>query len=264
MAGSNGMAGLAVTALVSALVAFGVASLLPVGPGPPAAPAAGDSADGLRRDVDRLRRELEEVRAARGGPGTAPGAVPPGAPGTPVAAAPPSPGAPGAGPGPAEDGPLPASRGELVALIDERIAGKAAEAIAGVAGSARARRKVTIEEASGELGLSSVDADAVKRIWRESEEELVATVMGTADLDLVKEELRAARDDPDRKAALINRAVGNVIRNLGRVATLEDRRRRDLKRFLTDEQIRKLKEYDIKSTLDDPELEEVLKDAFGN
>ncbi len=121
-----------------------------------------------------------------------------------------------------------------------------------------------MEEACEEMGLSSVETDSVRRALRDMETELITSVMGTADLDLIKEEVRGVKDDPDRKAALVQKAVGNMIRNAGRLITLEDRRNRELKKFLTPEQVAKLKTYDLKSTVADPELEDILKDIFDN
>ena len=93
-----------------------------------------------------------------------------------------------------------------------------------------ARKRLSIEEAGEEMGLTSVEIDAARRVYRDSEMEMLTCVMGTADLDAIKEEAREAAEDPDKKAALINKAVGNMVRNLGRLATVEDRRNRELKR----------------------------------
>lgn len=260
MAGGSGLAGLAVTGLVAALVAFGVSAILAPGAKPPSgAPEASKGDAELRAEVDRLRREVAELRAS--GAANAPGrasAASPTAPGAPTPE--PAPADPKAPPAPDAEGPLPADRRELVALIDRRIAegwksGAGATAV-------QPRRQVTIEEAGGEMGLSAVDIDSIRRVWRDFELERVAAVMGTTDLEVIKDELKGAKDDPSKKEALVNKGIANVLRNVGRLATLEDRRKRDLKRWLTDEQIQKLKSYDIKSVLNDPELEEILKDVF--
>jgi hypothetical protein len=259
MAGGSGLAGLAVTGLIAALVAFGVSTLFSPSPKPVPEPArAGSEVEDLRREVERLRREVAEAKDGR----AARAAVAAPAPATGASAAPAATAAPdaAASPGADLDGPLPADRKELVALIDRRVAEKAALM---ATAAAAPRKRVSIEEAGAEMGLSSVDVDSIKRIWRDSEQEVIVLVMGTPDMDAVKEELRSAKDDPDRKSALINRAAGNAIRNLGRLATMEDRRNRDLKRFLTPEQIKKLKSYDIKSAMDDPELEEILREFMN-
>jgi hypothetical protein len=234
------MAGLAVTAVVSALVAFGVAALLGQGSPPPAPPAPPvprqESIEPLRAEVARLRAEVAALRAGRPEP-------PPG-----TAAPPPA----------AGEAPAPATEAELVALIDRRIAARPpAEAAPGPA-------RKTLDEAGAELGLSSVDIDSVKRIWRESEMEALTAIMGTADMEAIKEEVKAAEDDPDRKAALVNKVVGNMVRNLGRIATIEDRRNRELKKFLSEDQVKKLKGMDIKPTMEDADLEGILKGTFGD
>jgi hypothetical protein len=248
---STGMAGLAVTAVVSALVAFGVAALLgPAAAPPPSSSASSpDSTDSLRREIERLRREVQELRASRA-PAAVPGAAPP------AAAAPSAP----------DEAPVPATRAELRTFVDERVAERLAAGLVPGANSQvfTAPVRKTIDEAGAELGLSSVDIDSVKRIWRESEMEALALIMGTPDIEAVKEEVKAAEEDPDKKAALINKVVGNMVRNLGKVATIEDRRNRELKKFLTDEQVKKLKGMNVKPTLEDEGLENILKGTFGN
>ena len=260
MSSSTGMAGLAVTALVSALVAFGVAAL--VGTGPAAAPTAPGGASGrsteedLRLEVSGLRREVAELRRSR-----APGALPPPpASGTTAPAGTAGPGTGTSTPGSSAEGPLPTTRADLVALIDQRIGEKAP---GGIASATPGRKRVSIEEAGAELGLSSVDIDTTKRIWRESEGEAIGILMGTTDMDVVKQELREIRDDPDRKAAFINKAVGNAVGNFGRLMTIQDRRDRELRKYLPAETVKKLRTYDIKPGIDDSDLEGVLKEAFG-
>ncbi len=252
MASNSGMAGLAVTAVVSALVAVGVAVLLgPVAPTSSSSSSAAspDTTDGLRREVERLRREVQELRAGRP-PVAAPGTGP-----TPS----------GDAPAPAE-GPVPATRAALQAFVDERLAERLAAGIVPGTDSrvftAPVRR--TLDEAGAELGLSSVDIDTVKRIWRESELEALSLVMGTPDIEAVKEEVRAAEEDPDKKAALINKVVGNMVRNLGKMATIEDRRNRELRKFLSEEQLKKLKGMNVRPTLEDEGLESILKGTFGD
>jgi hypothetical protein len=255
------MAGLVVTALVSALVAFGVASLIPPGPAPappPAASSTGVPAE-LRKEVDRLRREVEELRAAkpvpiRAGPKAAAGNA--GAPpaGTMDAEA-------GAGTDPG--GRLPSTRDKLVALIDERLDARAPAATPAGPPYKPAKR-MTIEEAGAELGLSSVDIDSVRRVWQESEMEALTMMMGTGDVDAIKEEVKAAEEDPDRKAALINKVVGNMFRNLGKFATIEGRRNRELKKFLTEDQVKKLKGMNIAPVTEGGGLEGIMKGTFGD
>lgn len=261
MASGTGMAGLVVTALVSALVAFGVASLLPAAsapaPVPTQEPPPGEGTADLRREVERLRREVEELRAAKPAPIRFVRGQAPGDPG-------------GTDPGKEKDGeheaspdpgaPLPSTRADLAKLIDERIDARAA---AGV-GTGQAPKRKTIDEAGAELGLSSVDIDSVKRVWQQSEMEALAMVMGTADMDAIKEEIKAAEDDPDKKAVLINKVVGNMFRNLGKMATIEGRRTRELKKFLSEDQVRKLKAMNIAPVTDGASLEGLMKGTFGN
>jgi hypothetical protein len=167
-------------------------------------------------------------------------------------------------PVPGEEAPLPANRAELVALIDGRIAEKSGEIAAGAVTAAAGKKRVTIEEAGEAIGLSAFEIDAVRRVYGDAENEMLAAVMGTTDLDAIRQEVRAAKDDPDRKAALVNKAVGNLFRNLGHVMTLEDRRNRELKKVLPEEKVKALKEYDLKPTFEDAELENLLKDVFEN
>jgi hypothetical protein len=60
----------------------------------------------------------------------------------------------------------------------------------------------------------------------------------------------------------VNKAVANAIRNLGSLMTIEDRRDRELRKFLPEETVRKLRGYDVQSTVGDPELEGILRDVF--
>jgi len=258
VSGGSGVAGLAVTALVAALVAAGVAALLPASP--PSTPPAGgglpaaDVTRALREDVATLRAEVAEIRAARAAPPRAPGGAPP-----PSGDAVP----PGTGPAPpAGTDPLPASRAELEALIDERIAGAGPAAAAKAAEAAK--KRLTVEEAGAEIGLSTLEIDAARRVYRNAESELLLALLGTTDLEAIKEEVRAAKDDPEKKAALVNKCVGNLFRNLGHVMTIEDRRDRELRKVLPEEQAKRLKGYDLKPTFEDVELESVLKDVFGD
>jgi len=261
MASGTGMAGLAVTAVVSALVAFGVSlvfgpALAPppgAAPGSPGAagtagaPGSPESTESLRREVERLRREVQELR------GRATGTA--------------SPAAPAASASPDPDDPahraIPATREELRAFVDARITERFAS-VPGGPGSGQARTRKTLDEAGAELGLSSVDLDSVKRVWKDSETEGVTLLMGTTDMDAIREEVRLAKDDPDRKAALINRVVGNMVRNLGRVATIKDRRDRELRKFLSEDQVGKLKAMDIRSTSEDEGMDEIFKGTFGD
>ncbi|HEU4394590.1 MAG TPA: hypothetical protein VFS92_03430, partial [Planctomycetota bacterium] len=155
-----------------------------------------------------------------------------------------------------------ATRAELVALIDERVAAIDADPVAAAKAAAAARKRLTVEEAGAEMGLTNLEIDAVKRAYREAENEMLNAIMGTSDVDAIKEEVRAAKDDPDRKAALVTKCVGNVFRNLGHVMTIEDRRDRELKKFLPEEQVKKLKGYDLKPTFDDADLESIMEDVF--
>ena len=266
MSGGTGMAGLAVTALVAALIAGGVATLLssgaPPGSGSPREPdkSPGTPAPSARDEGERLQRleaAIAELRAARPAPG------PSGA--TPSAGSAGSGSEPGAAattsPGTAHE-PLPTTRAELVALIDERVAAGGADPVAAAKAAAAARKRVTVEEAGAEMGLTTLEIDAVKRAYREAENEMLNAIMGTTDLDAIKEEVRAAKDDPDKKAALVTKCVGNVFRNLGHVMTIEDRRDRELKKFLPEEQVTKLKGYDMKPTFDDSDLESIMEDVF--
>jgi hypothetical protein len=91
---------------------------------------------------------------------------------------------------------------------------------------------------------------------------MLLAVMGTADLEAIREEVRAAKDDPEKKAALVNKAIGNVFRNLGHVVTIEDRRDREMRKVLPEDKVKRLKEFDLKATFDDGDLEDVLGEVF--
>ena len=248
--GRTGWAGLVVTALVAALVSFGVTALLGGNPSPPPAPGTSPEAkslEALRDEVTGLRAELRRVRESSAPPATAQrNPVPSPAEGQ------------GPGPAPAPEGALPSTRADLVTLIDARIAEKGPAA--GVP-SLPPRKRVSLEEAGEEMGLSTVEIDAVRRAYREAETEMITCLMGTADLEAIKEEAEAAREDPEKKEALVKKIVGNGIRNVGKILTVEDRRDRELKRFLTPDQMRKLKGYDLKPVIADADLQGLFNDA---
>jgi len=260
MNGGTGLAGLAVTALVAAGVAIAATFLLASPAAPPAAaPGSSAASSGdLRAEVARLRAEVAELRGAKrpspsaSSPAAAPSEVPAGTAASKEGAA------------DAPSAPLPATRGELDAIIDERIAKTLkGEGPALLAGGAE-KKKVTIDEAGAALGLSAFEIDAVRRVYRDAENEMLSAIMGTTDLEAIRLEVAAAKDDPDKKAALVNKAVGNVFRNLGHVMTIEDRRDRELRKVLPEDKVKQLKDYELKPTFEDAELEGLLKDVFEN
>jgi hypothetical protein len=246
MSTPTGAAGLLVTALVSAVVAAGVSTLLSTSASAPApSPAAGaggtenPAAGTLEREVERLRTEVREIRAESRATSS-----PSGGPATPSSSTPPT-------------------RDEIRALVDERVAERLKDAPAVAAAASEPAKQRTLDEAGAELGLSSVDIDSVKRAWRASELEAVMLIMGTSDLDAIKEEVKAAEADPDRKKDLIKKVVGNGLRNFAEILTVEDRRNRELRKYLNEDQMKKLKGMDIRSTLADEGLEDVVERAFG-
>lgn len=262
MSGGTGLAGLAVTALVAAVVAVAAAMLVPPASAPPpedrAAPPV--SGEDLRSEVARLRGEVAELRRARTSAPASPAAGAPGGDRTPSAG---SAGTEGSA-SPVAAAPLPATREELTALIDARIAERGGAAGPGGAPAEPEKKSVSIDEAGAAIGLSAFEIDAVRRVYRDAENEMLAAVMGTTDMDVIRQEVAAAKDDPDKKAALVNKAVGNVFRNLGHVMTIEDRRDRELKKVLPEEKVKQLKGYELKPTFEDAELEGLMKDVFEN
>jgi hypothetical protein len=171
----------------------------------------------------------------------------------------------GSSEGPLVDGgddPLPSTKAELLALMDQRMD----QRLSGVGTTpplpVPPKRKLTVDEASDELGLSATQREHFRLVLRETEEEFIEALMGTRDPARIQAQARALRDDPEEKERFIQNVVGNAIRNVGKLVTLEDRRDRRLREVLDKEQVEKVRKMEFRPQIIDEETEKLLEDAF--
>lgn len=84
----------------------------------------------------------------------------------------------------------------------------------------------TLEQIAQEMGLSASEEAEARTILRSSEEEAVRCLFGDRPLKEIGDEIRAAKDDPDKMEALVGETMGRAFSNLGKLATLEGRTRK--------------------------------------
>jgi hypothetical protein len=212
-----------VSGIVAALVTATVLSALRAGEGESAtvrvaateerlAEQKEDLASALRR-IDSLTKAVEGGGGeGRSGRATAPADADQ-APATPGAVAP--------------DGTPYVSRAELEKALKEHLATTQA-----VPAPEPAVPKRSVEEIAGEMGLSATEEANVRQILRESEEEAIRCLFGERPLAEVRDEFRAAKEDPEKMSALAQDMVGRAFANLGKLMTLENRTKRRVEETL--------------------------------
>jgi len=121
--------------------------------------------------------------------------------------------------------------------------------------------KKSLEDIARDMNLSAGEEANLRNILRESEEEMVRSLFGDKPLDDVKREVKEAKDDPDKQAALVQTMAQNGIANLGKFVTSEKRMKKRVEDVLGKERGEKFLAAPRKPVLD-PEFEDLMKDAF--
>ncbi|MDA1193702.1 MAG: hypothetical protein O2894_00805 [Planctomycetota bacterium] len=80
------------------------------------------------------------------------------------------------------------------------------------------KKKVTLREAASELGLTSQEEDAVRRIANETTEEFLKLLKDeNGTVEDVRREFEEAKSDPVKRAGLTGKYMGRVLGNIGGV-----------------------------------------------
>jgi hypothetical protein len=165
---------------------------------------------------------------------------------------------PGAPPPPlAPDGSPYVSRAEMEAFARKYAA--AAMAAPSNVEPPKPVEKKSLEDIARDMNLSAGEEANLRNILRESEEEMVHSLFGDRPLDDIKREVKEAKDDPDKQAALMQGVVQNGIANVGKIMTLENRMKKRVEGVLGAERSAKFLATPRKPVID-ADLENVLKD----
>lgn len=114
------------------------------------------------------------------------------------------------------------------------------------------KKKVTLAEASAELGLSREEEDAVRRIAGETTDEFFKLITDKDQtVEDVRREFEEAKNDPQKKLGLTTKYMGKALGNLGGLITLGMNHDRKMKEAVGPEKARKL-ERDYQVTDLDP------------
>lgn len=205
------------------------------------ADVASKRADLLQRRFDSISREqaralarIEEAVSQRGGAA---------AEGAPAGAT-------------ASDGSPYVSRAELEAALAK--AGSGGRPVGLVAQRVEAK---TLEEIAQEMGLSASDEANVRQVLRDSEEEAVKSLFGDRPLAEIRDELAAAREDPDKMQQLVTDTIGRGFQNVGKLMTLESRTKKKVEGVLGKERAKDFLGRPRRPVLE-KEYGELLNDAF--
>lgn len=90
----------------------------------------------------------------------------------------------------------------------------------------------TLEEVAAEMSLSASEEARLRDVLRASEEEGFKALFGDRPVPEIVEEMKRAKDDPDLQEQLIGSMAGNVFQNLGKLATLEQRKKKRVEEVL--------------------------------
>lgn len=119
----------------------------------------------------------------------------------------------------------------------------------------------TLEEIAQEMNLSAGEEAALREIARESETELATCLFGSRPIDEILADAAVAKDDPEKKAELTQTVVNNMIRNAGKLMTLESRTKKKVESVLGKDKAAEFQKYPMKPVLA-ANLEEWFKDGF--
>jgi hypothetical protein len=247
--------GKTIFAAVIAAVLSSIATVLVMGTLQSDKSSADADARKLAADVQRVERERIERRISdlEKRPAAAPRAERRAAEEAPAAGS-----TPGAPPPPlAPDGSPYVSRAEMEAFA-RKYAAAAMSGPAGVPVPAPVEKK-SLEDIARDMNLSAGEEANLRNILRESEEEMIHSLFGNRPLDDIKREVKEAKDDPDKQAALMQGVVQNGIANVGKLMTAEKRMKNRVESVLGADRSAKFLATPRKPVIDS-DLEEVLKD----
>jgi hypothetical protein len=111
------------------------------------------------------------------------------------------------------------------------------------------------------MGLSASQEADVKQALRESEEEAIKSLFGDRPLTEIRDELKAARQDPDRMQQVITETMARGFQNAGKLITLESRTRKKVEGVLGKEKAKEFLSKPRKPVLEE-EYGEILRDTF--
>jgi hypothetical protein len=116
----------------------------------------------------------------------------------------------------------------------------------------------SLEDIAREMNLSAGEEANLRNILRETEEEYVRCLCGNRPLDDIKRDAKEAKDDPEKKAALIQGAVQNGIANVGKLVTLPEVQKKRIEAVLGPERAAKFEATPRKPVID-ADLQDILK-----
>jgi hypothetical protein len=117
--------------------------------------------------------------------------------------------------------------------------------------------KKSLEDIARDMNLSAGEEANLRNILRETEEEYVRCICGNRPLDEIKRDVKEAKDDPEKQAALIQGAVNNGIANVGKLMTLHKVQSKKIEAVLGAERAAKFEATPRKPVIDG-DLDEVL------
>jgi hypothetical protein len=184
-----------------------------------------------RRIADLEKRTAAAARPSRRPADTQPAASAPGDPSAAQAAPDADPGAPPAPPAPlAPDGSPYVSRKELDAALGG--AGHGRGTGIQIEATPAPPEAKTLEDIARDMNLSAGEEANLREVLRESETELALSLFGDRPIEQIALDVRAAKDDPDKQAELVQGVADNAIKNLGKLATLENRTKKKVENLL--------------------------------
>lgn len=119
----------------------------------------------------------------------------------------------------------------------------------------------TLEEIAQEMGMSASDEAGVRQVLRDSEEEALKSLFGDRPLTEIRDEVAAARDDPDKMQQLVTDTIGRGFQNVGKLMTLEMRTKKKVEGVLGKERAGEFLAKPHRPVLE-KEYGELLKDTF--
>jgi hypothetical protein len=117
----------------------------------------------------------------------------------------------------------------------------------------------TLSEVAAEMNLTSSEEALLRDGIKTMEEDMVKAVFGDRPIAEIAQEIREAKDDPDKQEALVNRVIGSGLANLGRFATYPTRKRKKVEEILGKDRSKEFLSKPIRPLID-VDLDDVLGD----